>query len=596
VNIPRPLFGCALLAAACGAPRTTGAEAPLDRTPEAGMVVCEHPLAASVGADVLEAGGNAADAAVATALALAVVLPRAGNLGGGGFALVVPREGAASVLDFRETAPRGATRERYVDAAGAPHPEWLRSGPLSVGVPGTPAGIYELWRRCGSGRFTFEELARPAIELARGGFDVDRELASDLRGDDARATLAASPGAAALFYPGGVPLAEGARLVQPELASTLEHYAAGGPTAFYGGETAARIAAELDASAREGGPAAGWIDAEDLAAYESKWREPLRGWFRGREILTAPPPSSGGIILLQVLAVLDGFPLDAERRAAAERAGERAQAGITARALHWWIEALRGAFADRARTMGDPDFVDVPVADLLSPATIAERRMQIGEVALERAAPPSESEGRDTTHLSVVDAGGDAVSLTTTLNSSFGSGILVRGAGFLLNDELDDFAFGGGVENQFRLVGGAANAIEPGKRPLSSMTPTVVRDGDGRVELVLGSRGGPRIATSVIAVVLRVYVLEQPLADAVAAPRFHQQWSPPATLFEPGWPTALIEALRRRAQEVEVVERRWSSVQAIRVHAGGRVEGVCDPRSGGAAIAARPPRARERRR
>jgi gamma-glutamyltranspeptidase/glutathione hydrolase len=316
---------------------------------------------------------------------------------------------------------------------------------------------------------------------------------------------------------------------------------------------------------------------------------PLRGWFRGVEVITAPPPSSGGIILLQVLAVLDGFPIDTERdRTLAQRAlqppaalGAAERSGLNDRIVHWWIEALRRSFSERAQVMGDPDFTEVPVKRLLSSDWIARARTEIGEQARAGDPGPGVREGSQTTHLSVIDQAGNAVALTTTLNSSFGSGLMVSGAGFLLNNEMDDFSIQPDAPNQFDLVGSAANAIEPRKRPLSSMTPTVLRAGGHAVSLVLGSPGGPRIITAVIGVVLRTLALGESLGDAVDAPRFHQQWSPAKTVFEPGWPDEILDGLRRRGHEIEVGSSTWASVQAIRVLSGGMVVGASDPRRGG---------------
>lgn len=567
---------------------------PPRRLPERGMVVAESALAAEVGAAVLRRGGNAADAGVATALALAVVHPQAGNLGGGGFALWVPAEGEPDALDFRERAPSGAEPSLYVDAEGRPDPTLLQRGPLAVAVPGSPAGLFELHALHGSGRLSFAELVAPAIALARQGIEVDAWLAADLADADLRARLEAHPGAAALFYPDGEPLRVGERLVQPELAVTLERYARSGPSGFYRGQTAGALLAELAELARAAGreSLAGTVTAADLQEYRSTRREALRGWFRGREVITMPPPSSGGVILLQVLAVLDGFPLHAESEARlaelrleGREPGVADPGGLGERILHWWIEALRRSFRLRATDMGDPDVVDVPVDRLLAPRWVARTRMSIGESARLEPLEPEPREGENTTHLSVLDADGNALSLTTTLNSTFGSGILVRGAGFLLNNEMDDFALGLDVANQFGLVGSAANQVAPHKRPLSSMTPTVLRDGRHGVSLVLGAPGGPRIITAVIGVTLRTLVFGQDLEEAVAAPRFHQQWSPAWTEFEPGWPEDLLEALRRRGHDVRAEERRWARVQAIAVDPDGKVTGVSDPRGGGAAVA-----------
>lgn len=574
-------LGLACLAAAgC---RSSGG--PDERRLERGMVVAEHPIAAEVGAAILERGGNAADAAVATALALAVVYPQAGNLGGGGFAVWCSNGGESLALDFRETAPRAADAARLFDDEGRPLADLLLWSPLGVGVPGSPAGLHELFRRCGSGRIAWSELCAPGIELARHGFRVDAHLARALRDPDDRARLERSAGARQLFYPGGEPLREGDVLVQRELAATLSAYAERGPSAFYGGETARAIVAELDAAAAalpEGERwDAGWISLEDLRGYGPKWREPIVARWRGREIVTMPPPSSGGIVLVQTLRTLEALGVDG--------GGGRAPAaaGFDARAVHSTIETLRLAFRDRAERMGDPDFLASPLDDLVSDEWVERAVARIGERAAEGEEPATPArEGSSTTHVSVVDRDGNAVALTTTLNSTFGSGMLVRGAGFLLNDELDDFALGGGIANQFGLVGGEANAIRPGKRPLSSMTPTILRRGP-HVELVLGSPGGPRIITAVIEVLLRAVVHRESLESAVAAPRFHQQWSPRPTQFEPGWPAALLDELRARGHAIETRERRWASVQAIEVRPDGGVEGASDPRTGGASAATR---------
>ncbi len=564
--------------------------------PRRGMVVSEHPLATRVGARVLADGGNAADAAVATALVLAVVYPQAGNLGGGGFALWVPHDEAPVALDFRETAPLGSAAEHFLDESGALVPARSLAGPLGVGVPGSPAGLHEIHRRFGSGRFAWSDLCREAIRLADEGFAVDAWLAHDLGDPEHRARLEADPAAAALFYPGGIPLSEGMVMRQPELAATLRALASRGPEAFYRGPVAEAIVAALaSASRRRGeGPESALVSLDDLAGYMVRERTPIVGWFRGSEVIGMGPPSSGGVALLQVLAILEGFPLDAARGVASdERAGPdglaRDSAALSPLAVHWWIEAMRRAFADRAAHMGDADFVTVPLDELLAPEWIAHRRISIGMHAdLEASAwqePPPE--GGSTTHLSVIDRHGNAMSLSTTLNETFGSGILVPGAGFLLNDELDDFAIVAGQPNLYGLVGGQANALAPGKRPLSSMTPTVVREGGRRVTLVLGSPGGPRIITAVTQVLLRVMVYGQPLVEAVRAPRLHQQWRPAPTRFEAGWEASFLEALRfEHGQPIEeLADERFGSVQAIFVGPDGEPVGASDPRRGGCAQA-----------
>ena len=552
-------------------------------TPRRGMVVSEHPLASRAGMEILEASGNAVDAAVATALALAVVYPKAGNLGGGGFAVWVPHDPgeAPRVLDFRETAPQRLAQELFRDADGEIDPTRSRRAPLGVAVPGSPAGLWALHER--GGRLPFERVAAPALRLAREGFPVDPWLARDLRKVGTRGKLLSGGMARTVFYPDGQALDEGQLLRQPVLADTIQRLVREGPDGFYRGDVAEAIVAALR-------PLGGVLELEDLARYRPVWRAPLRGWFRGLEIVTVPPPSSGGLVFLQVLSMLDGFPLDEELERAQAQAAARgheptvAMAGLSARAVHWWIETMRRAFADRARHMGDPDFHDVPVDELLAPSWIAERRVSIGEFANPDIGPLDlqVSESYQTTHLSVLDRDGNAVSLTTTLNEAFGSGLMVRGGGFLLNNEIDDFAVFSNTPNAYGLVGGEANRMEPGKRPLSSMTPLVVRDGGQVVRMVLGSPGGPRIITSLLQVFLRTEVYGQGLADAVEAPRLHQQWNPSFTRFEPDWDPLLLQQLESRGHVIEREPDRWSSVQAIRVEVGGEPEGASDPRRGGA--------------
>lgn len=581
-----------LLQAGCGAPRELDPEPPRQR-PRSGMIVCESPIASEVGAKILREGGNAVDAAVATALALAVVYPQAGNLGGGGFALFVPHEGEPMALDFRERAPLSAFAERYLDAQGNLQPKTSLASPWAVAVPGSPAGLFELAKKLGSGKFTFATLCKPAVELARNGFLVDAALERELGDEDLRARLESSPGARALFYPDGKQLLKGQRLVQADLATTLEMLGRQGPEPFYRGLAARQIVAELclqaDVNGAAGGAeigARGLVSARDLNEYQPLWRAPLRGWFRGMELITMPPPSSGGVALLQTLAVLDGFPIESARRGAPRPLDNAAPLPILPElVVHWWIEALRCAFAERAQHLGDPDFVEVPLERLLSPEWVARARVSIGETAaVDMQAQPEVHEGGETTHISVLDSAGNALSLTTTLNSSFGSGILVRGGGFLLNNEIDDFALSAGVPNQFGLVGSAANALAPGKRPLSSMAPTVLRRGGGSVAMVIGSPGGPKIISSIVAVIVRTLLFDESLTQAVVAPRFHQQWRPAQTEFEAGFPPELLEALKRRGQSVHTSEQSFGRIQAIRVAPDGAVEGVSDPRGTGSAV------------
>ena len=566
-----------LLVAACAA-LPIGDEEYAYPSPTRGAVVSEHPLATAAGLAILERGGNAADAAVATALVLSVVFPQAGSLGGGGFALWVPQGGKAPLaLDFRETAPAALDASDYL-LDGVVQSELSTRGYLAVGVPGVPAGLWMLAEEFGT--LPFEELAEPAIRLARDGFAVDAWLAHHLRIPNARELLEESPAARRLFYPVGKPLAEGRVFVQPELASTLELLATRGPAGFYEGVVGDAIAGDME---RNGG----LITRDDLKSYEPVWRTPITGWFRGYEVVSMPPPSSGGLVLVQALRILDGFPLDTERETVRALSNDPSLCGLNGLAAHWWIEALRMGFSDRAEHMGDPGFWNVPSDRLLSAEWIAERRTAIGERAGEavRAMPrtppvAAAPESGETTHLSVLDEDGNAISLTTTLNGLFGSGVVVGDVGVVLNNEMDDFAVQPGVPNEYGLVGSEANSIVAGKRPLSSMTPTVLREGGQTVTLVIGAPGGPRIITSVFQVILRMLVYEEELNDAIRAPRLHQQWNPSATYVEEGWPTSILEELEGRGHELRSMPAR-SSVQAIWVKRGGEPVAISDSRRGG---------------
>jgi gamma-glutamyltranspeptidase/glutathione hydrolase len=583
------LSGLALLLGGCAVFPNLDERA-LPPTPKDGVVVCDEPVAAQAGLSMLERGGNAVDAAVATAFTLAVTLPEAGNLGGGGFAIFCPHDEragddaryAALALDFRETAPAALDAAMFRGPDGALDPELANRSALAAGVPGSVAGLYELHRR--AGRLSWSEVLRPAIRAARGG-EMSASLRWRLDDDEMRARIVAGGGGDA-FYPDGAPPPVGAPFPQPALARTLERIAREGPAGFYRGATAQAL---VDGLAARGGV----MTLADLDGYRTVPREPLRGWFRGSELLTMPPPSSGGVVLLQALSILDGFPLDQEREATLAARGDPPGApGISGRTVHWWIEALRRAFADRAEHLGDPDFVDVPVDALLSPDWIAARRISIGERADPRVEPmdavtagPVGAAGSDTTHVAVIDRKGNAVSLTTTLNSNFGTGIYLPDVGFFMNDELDDFALQTGVPNQFGLVGGEANALAPRKRPLSSMTPVVVRDGGTAATIVLGARGGPRIITAVFLTILRTEVYEQSLEDAQRAPRLHQQWNPGKTYFEPGWDPRVLQELRNRGHEIEVTTKRGAEVQGLRLRVGGVPQGVADPRNPLGAVA-----------
>jgi len=488
------------------------------------MVTTDAALATKVGADVLAGGGNAVDAAVAAAFALAVVFPSAGNVGGGGF-LVARVGGKAYALDFRETAPAAATRDMYLGPDGKPTHD-SRDGWRSSGVPGSVAGLWEAWHELGSKGKTWAELLAPAIELAERGFTVDAAFAKPIAIVQTR--LAKYPASASLFLPNGAPPAAGTVWRDPELAAVLRRVAEKGPPGFYEGPVAETIARAM----KDGG---GLVTRDDLKGYRAKWRTPVEYAYRGRSVIGMPPPSSGGITMAMIAHILEGWDL-------------RASAWHSADEVHLASEAMRRAFAARNARLGDPDFVKNPVDELLSEKWAIEQRATIIK---DRATPtkdlfPSLAAGADggphTTHMSFVDPAGNAVAITTTINLWYGSGVTVPGLGFVLNDEMDDFASVPGTANAFGLVQGEPNAVAPGKRMLSSMSPTIVLGPDGGVELVLGAAGGSRIITTVFEELSNVIDFGMDVADAVRAPRFHQQDTPDVILLEP---RALPDDVRR---------------------------------------------------
>ncbi|MCL2723875.1 MAG: gamma-glutamyltransferase [Polyangiaceae bacterium] len=477
------------------------------------MVVTDDAISTKVGRDVLAAGGNAADAAVATAFALAVAYPTAGNLGGGGFA-VTRMNGAVTALDFRETAPLAATRDAFVDANGKPVPD-VRDGIRSVGVPASVAGLFELYDKLGSKKKTWRELLLPAIDLASKGFLVDDGFLETLKRMGER--LKKHAVSAALFFPDGTLPAKGSLFRNPDLASVLERIAEKGPKGFYEGPTADAIVRQMKAEK-------GLITHLDLQSYQAKWRTPMEFTYHGHHVTSMPPPSSGGVTLAMICHILDTYDL-------------RTLGWQSPTALHFMFEAMRRAYAARNAKLGDPDFVKMPLDELLSKAWAEEQRSTMMK---DRATPSSEipsagtpsGTGPHTTHLSVVDADGNAVAMTTTLNFWYGSGVTVEGAGFVLNNEMDDFAAAPGQANGFGLVQGEANAIAPGKRMLSSMTPTIVTGSDGKIELVVGAAGGPTITTTVFQQISNVIDFGLDIGAAVGAPRFHMQHLPDAVVFE----------------------------------------------------------------
>ncbi len=530
----------------------------------AGMVASQNALASEVGAQVLADGGNAVDAAVAVGFTLAVTLPRAGNIGGGGFMLVHDsRSGETVAIDYRELAPRRATHDMFLDADGNVDNDKARFSHLSAGVPGTVAG---LWRAHQDyGRLPWDRLIDPAIRFARDGMVVTYDLAGLLSKRKQR--LCRLQAACQYFFkPDGEPYKPGERLIQADLADTLQAIAEHGPDVFYKGEIAKKIVAEMT----RGG---GLIDAESLAAYEPSIREPARGTYRGYEVVTMPPPSSGGVHIVQMLNILEHFPLTEFGSGSAN-------------AVHVLAEAARLAYADRSKHLGDPDYYAVPQAWLMSKEYAKNLAASID---MNRARPSTEVapgvppayESPDTTHYSVIDRDGNVVSNTTTLNFSFGSSIAVSGAGFLLNNEMDDFVAKPGVPNAYGLLGDEANAIESGKRPLSSMTPAIVFD-EGRAWFATGSPGGSRIITTVLQMVVNVIDHGMNIAEAEAAPRMHHQWFPDLLQLESGFSPDTTRILEARGHELAATQYSMGSLQTV-AYKDGVFRGSSDPRRPNAA-------------
>jgi gamma-glutamyltranspeptidase / glutathione hydrolase len=516
------------------------------------IVVSVHELASRAGVEIMQAGGNAVDAAAATGFALAVVHPQAGNLGGGGFMLVRMAEGATHFIDYREKAPAAATANMYLDAQGNVMAEASTIGYQAISVPGSVAGMVYAEKKYG--KLSLAKVMAPAIRLAQEGFPLAWEDASDLRDKD----LAKFTESRRVFQRDGNYYKPGETFRQPDLARTLQRIAEK-PDDFYHGA----LARELAAALQKGGCL---ITPEDLANYEVKEREPVRGTYRGYEVIGAPPPSSGGIALIEILNILEGYNLS--------QLGNR-----SAMAMHLTLEAFRRAYFDRADFLGDPDFAKIPVAQLLDKKYGAAWRESIDPDHASRSAdlhrPAAFSqleqysqlqavhEPEHTTHYSVVDTDGNAVAVTTTLNDSFGSRVTAQGLGFLMNDEMDDFASKPGVPNMFGLVQGPANAVGPGKRPLSSMAPTIVLK-DGRLFLVLGSPGGARIISTVANILMDVVDYGMDIQRAVNAPRFHNQWLPESSMVEPGFSPDTLALLRRMGHKIEE-HSYWSDGECIAI-------------------------------
>ena len=538
------------------------------------MVASVHELASRAGVEMMQAGGNAVDAAVATGFTLAVVHPQAGNLGGGGFLLLRKATGEMRFIDFREKAPAAATQDMYLDAQGNVIENASLIGYKAIGVPGSVAGLVYAEKKYG--KLSLDKVMAPAIRLARDGFPLAWEDAQDLRDED----LAKFPASKRIFQRDGKYYLPGEILKQPELARTLERIAKN-PDDFYHGA----MARELAAAVAKGG---GLITADDLAQYEVKEREPIRGTYRGYDIISAPPPSSGGIALVEILNILEGFDL--------AKLGNR-----SAQSIHLAVEAFRRAFYDRAEFLGDADFAKIPVPQLIDKRYAEAWRESIDPNhasaskdlkrpsvfnELERVARSRSAtirEPKNTTHYSVVDAEGNAVAVTTTLNDSFGSRVTAEGLGFLLNNEMDDFAVKQGVPNAYGLIQGPANSIGPGKRPLSAMTPTIVLKA-GKLFLVLGSPGGPTIITTVANILMGVVDFGLDIQEAVNAPRFHHQWLPDAIDVEDRLSPDTMNLLRSKGHTLKAAHF-WGDGECIMVDpkTGERL-GASDGRNNGKAV------------
>src|SRR5580698_2774695 len=529
------------------------------------IVVSVHELASRSGAEIMQAGGNAVDAAVATGFALAVVHPEAGNLGGGGFMLIRMADGTTHFIDYREKAPAAATANMYLDAQGNVIEDASVVGYKAIGVPGSVAGMVYAEKKYG--KLTLKQVMAPAIKLAREGFALAWEDARDLRQEK---SLALFPDSRRIFQRDGKYYEQGEIFRQPELARTLERIAEN-PDDFYHGA----MAQELATFVRKGG---GLITADDLGKYEVKEREPVRGSYRGYDVISAPPPSAGGTALLEILNILEGYDLG--------KLGNRSSAS-----MHLTVEAFRRTYFDKAEFMGDPDFSRIPVAQLIDKKYGAAWRESIDpahatasknlkrpavfneleQYARQNGQPLAVREPEHTTHYSVVDADGDAVAVTTTLNDSFGSRVTAGSLGFLLNDEMDDFASKPGAPNLYGLIQGPANAIGPGKRPLSSMTPTIVLK-DGKLFLVLGSPGGARIITTVANILMGVVDYGMNIQEAVNAPRFHHQWLPDVVNVEQWFSPDTVRLLEQMGHKVESGETAggdtapyWSDGECIAI-------------------------------
>ena len=483
-----------------------------------GMVASTNEVASHVGVDIMKRGGNAVDAAIAVAFALAVTHPGAGNLGGGGFMMIRLKDGRTTAIDYREMAPAAAHRDVYLDKNGnlIEGEGGSLIGYRAAGVPGTVRGMELALKKYGSGKLTWSQLVEPARRLAANGFTVTHSLARSL--ENSHEYLSQYAETKRIYLRNGNYYREGELFRQPELAATFARLQRFGPNEFYHGETARLIAADMKRNN-------GLMTLEDLRGYVAKERVPLRGNYRGHEIISMPPPSSGGAVLIQMLNILEGFELSKFEASSSER-------------YHLMTEAMRRAFADRAEYMGDTDFVKVPIAGLIDKAYAAQLRSSINTERASRstevkAGRPAGYESEDTTHFTVVDAEGNAVANTYTLNNSYGSAAIAKGTGIMLNDEMDDFAAKPGTPNLYGLIQGERNAVAPKKRPLSAMTPTIVLRKDGSLWFTVGSPGGPTIINTVLCIITNVIDYEMNIQQAIDAPRIHHQWLPDELTGEP---------------------------------------------------------------
>ncbi len=534
------------------------------------IVASQHQLASQIGAEVMRKGGNAVDAAIATAFALAVVYPEAGNLGGGGFMLMRFKDGKVAAIDYREMAPQAANRDIYLDAEGKLVKGEGSStiGYRAAGVPGTPAGLEMAYKKYGSGKIKWSELVEPARNLAQNGYVLSYRLANLFKAYSRN--LEKYEDSKRIFLKDGKFYDEGEVFKQPDLAQTLARIQANGAKGFYEGKTAQLIAADMKAHN-------GLMTLDDLKNYQPKERTPLRGTYRGYEIISMPPPSSGGIVLLQCLNILEKYDV-------------RAMGYNSAEKYHLLTEVLRRSFADRAEFMGDPDFANVPVSQLLDKNYLEKRGDTID---LLKASKSSEighgeivgKESMDTTHFTVADADGNVVTNTYTINDLYGSAVTAKGTGVLLNDEMDDFAAQPGKANMFGLIQGEKNSVQPKKRPLSSMTPAIVLRKDGSLWFATGARGGPRIITTVLQIVLNMIDHDMNIQEAIDAPRIHHQWFPDEIITEEyGMSPDTRSVLEKMGHIFAPKQMNIASATGIAIDENGVRFGAIDSRSDGEAV------------